>query len=123
SAAEPGNETRFSVGIFDVPSDGTEAGDEPGPVAKQDEDEDRSEEPERALDEMPADDALEEVRETLDQPFPEVLGAFGNARHVSRGELRENDQRDGDSPGDNHGVGDGKAKRAGDLDGGLWQAV
>src|SRR5690349_9349591 len=72
---------------------------------------------------MAADHALQKLRETLDQPLPEVLGAFRDARHMARRELRKRDQRDGDGPGDEHGVGDGKAKRAGDLDGGLWQAV
>ena len=70
-----------------------------------------------------ADDAFQKAVEALDQPFQEVLRAVRDLLHVARRELGEDDEAQGDDPGDHHGVGDRKAERPGDLDGLLRQAV
>ena len=62
-----------------APSDRADAGDEADPVGGEDEDEDGPEEPERLLDQVRADDALEQPVETLDEPFQEVLRALGTS--------------------------------------------
>ena len=81
------------------------------------------EEPERPLDQVRADDALEQVVEALDQPLEKVLRAAGHLRHAPRRELREDDQADRDDPGHDHRVGDREPERPGDLDRLLREAV
>src|SRR6185369_6725907 len=57
------------------PADRSDARHETHPVGGEDEDEHAGEEPERALDQMPPDDPLEESVQALDEPLEEVLGA------------------------------------------------
>ena len=52
-----------------APPDRADAGHEADPVGGEDEDEDRAEEPERPLDEVTADDALEQPVEAFDEPL------------------------------------------------------
>ena len=105
------------------PADRADAGNETDPVGGKDEDEDGGKEPERPLDQMPADDALEEAVEAFHQPFQKVLGAAGNLGHASRRHLGEHDETHGDDPRHDHGIRDRKAEGPGDLDGVLRQAV
>ena len=88
-------------------ADAADAGDEAEPIREEDEDEDGGEEPEGFLDELMADDALEEVVKALDEPLDEVLRAVGDFLHVTGGELGEDDDADGDDPCDDHGTGHG----------------
>ena len=81
------------------------------------------EEPERPPDQVRTDDAFEEAVEALDEPLQEVLRAVRHLLHVPRRELREDDEADGDDPGDDHRVGDREAERPRDLDGPLRQVV
>ena len=113
----------MSVGILHIPSNRAHAGDQTDPIGKQNEDEDGSEIPERSLRQMRTDDALKKVGKASHHPFPEVLRAFGDPLHVTRGELGENDQAQSDGPGDDHRIGDRKAERPRDLDRLLRQTV
>ena len=105
------------------PPDRSDAGNEARPVGGKNEDEHRGKEPERPLDQMPADDALEKPVQALHQPFQKILGAARHLGHLARRHLSKNDQAHRDDPRDDHGVGDRKAERARDLDGLLRQAV
>src|SRR5262249_59136557 len=91
------------------------AWNESEPVCRDDENEDRGEEPERAPHQMRTDDALEKAVEAFDQPFQEVLASFGYLLHVARGELRKDNEADGNDPGDDHRIGDGEPEWARDL--------
>ena len=81
------------------------------------------EEPERLVDQVAADDALEQPVERLDDPLHEVLRAAGDLRHPARRELREHDQADRDDPGDEHRVRHRKSKRVRDRQRTLRQAM
>ncbi len=105
------------------PSDRADAWNEANPVGGENEDEDGGKEPKRALDQVPADDALEQTEEAFHEPFQKVLRAAGNLRHASRCHLGEHDEAHGDDPRHDHGVRDRKAEGPRDLDGVLRQAV
>src|SRR5262249_60392059 len=66
------------------PSNRGDPGNEADPVGGENEDEDGREKPERALAQLGADDALQEIVQPADEPLQEVLGTFGNALHVAR---------------------------------------
>ena len=105
------------------PADRADAGNQADPVRGEDEDEDRAEEPERPADQMRADDAFQKPVEAFDQPLQEILRSLRHLLHAPGRELRKDDEAHGDDPGDEHGVGDGKAERTRDLDGLLRQAM
>ena len=69
------------------PADRADAGDQADPVGGKDEDEDRGEEPERPLDQMAADDALEKPVEAFHQPLQEVLRAARHLVHAAASRL------------------------------------
>ncbi len=60
-----------------------------------------------------ADDALQEVVQALDQPFPEVLRALGDILHAAGRHLRKDNQTQRHQPGHHHGVGDDKGAEGG----------
>ena len=105
------------------PSDRADAWNEADPVGGENEDEDGGKEPERPLDQVPADDALEETVEAFHEPFQEVLRAARNLGHASRRQLGEHDEAEGDDPRHDHGIRDREAEGPPDLDGVLRQAV
>ena len=111
-----------TVGSLVPPANRANPGNQTKPIGGQNEDEDRRQKPKRPLDQMRADDSLQKVVQTFDQPFQEVLGPAGNTFHVARCDSGENYQGDGDNPADDHGIGDEAAPMF-NLDGGLRQAV
>src|SRR5438270_1278875 len=88
---------------------------EPGPVGKENKDEDRSEKPERLLNQVRANDALEEPGEALHEPFKEILRPARYPFHAPCRELREKNDPRGHYPGHHHGIRDRKSKRPRDL--------
>ncbi len=100
-----------------APAHGADARDQADPVTEHDEDEDGGEEPEGLLHQFTANDAFKEIAKAFDHELPEVLSAIGDILHVAGGDLGKNDQAQGDDPAHDHGVGNGKARDVGDLDG------
>ena len=105
------------------PADRADAGQQAEPVRREDEDEDRAEEPERALDQVRADDALEQAVDALDDPLQEVLRAARDLRHRLRRAAGEEDQPDRDDPRHDHRVGDRKSEGSRHLHGALREPV
>src|SRR4051812_35673551 len=97
---------QVAVGRRLTPANGTNAGYQANPVQKQDEDENRREKPECSPDQIPADDAFEEIAQAFDQPFPEILSARGNLLNIAGGNLGKADQQQGNRPGHDSRTGD-----------------
>ena len=93
------------------------------PVGREDKDEHGCKEPERSVNQVPANDAFQKPVQTLDEPFAEVLCSLRDLLHVPRGDLGEHDQAGSHDPGDDHGVGDREAEETDDLVGLLRQTV
>src|SRR5207253_3039228 len=93
------------------------------PIRSENENENGGKEPERPLDEMPANDSLQKSVQSLNKPFPEILCPFRYWLHVPRRYLRENDQAQRSNPSNDHGVGDRQPEEADDLHGLLREAV
>src|SRR5439155_6784239 len=87
------------------------------------EDEHGGEEPERAFDQVPANDAFQETVKGFDEEFQKILRSLGHFLHGPGGDMGKQYEADGDDPHDDHGVGDWEPERAGDLDGLLRQAM
>src|SRR5882724_8881798 len=81
-----------AVGCLMPPPNRAKSRDQAYPVRKQNKDKYCGEEPEGPMDEVMADNAVQEIMETLDHPFPEVLGSFRDGLHIARGDLCEDDQ-------------------------------
>jgi hypothetical protein len=105
-------------------ANGADPWDQTEPVGKQDEDEHRGEEPERALRQIAPDDLFEEIPQSLDEELPEILrstrnfqcGFFRRANSAGR-QLSKKDDQARDDPGHDHGVADnpGLPERRGTL--------
>ena len=91
-----------------TPANRAHSGNQPEPIREQNEDEDGSKEPEGLLHQVRPDDAFQKIIKSLDQPLPKILRSFGNRLHVARRHLRKDNDREGDDPGHEHGIGDGK---------------
>ena len=89
-----------------APANRSDTGNQAEPVGKENKDENRREEPKGLFDQVRPDDAFEKLVKTLDQPFPEALCARRHVLNFSRGAAREQNQPQGDNPGDHHRVGD-----------------
>src|SRR6516164_1740588 len=72
---------------------------------------------------MRTNDSLDELVKAPNDPFQEILRPFGYLLHISRNGLSENDQAQGHDPANDHGIGDWKPKKAGDLVSFLRKAV
>ena len=105
------------------PADRADTWNQTDPVRGENEDEDAGEEPERPVNQVPANDAFQETVEGLDEEFQEILRSVGHFLHGPGGDLGKEDEADGDDPHEDHGVGDREPERAGDLDGLLRQAM
>ena len=112
-----------ALGGLMTPPDRADPGNEADPIGGENENEDGRKEPERPLDQMPANDSFQKGVQALNQPFPEILCPFRHWLHVARCDLSKNDQAERSNPGDDHGVGDRQAEDAGDLDSLLREAV
>ena len=86
------------------PTDRPDSGNQPEPVHEQNENENGGEEPERFLHQVAPDDALEKIVETFHQPFPKILHTGRDRFDISRRDLREEDHRQRDNPGDKHRI-------------------
>src|SRR5262245_4438242 len=101
----------MSIRVTHIPSNRADSGDQSDPIGKQDENENSREIPKRPLHQMWTDDALQKVRKTSHHPLPEILRPVWNPPHVSRGDLRENNQAQRDCPRNDHRIGNRKAER------------
>src|SRR5207249_3696928 len=88
------------------PTDRAHAGNQPEPVHKQNENENRSEKPKRFPDEFTPDDIFEEIVETLDEPFPKILKTSRNRFDVAGRKLCKNDDSSRYDPSHQHRVSD-----------------
>ena len=87
-----------ACGVAMPPTNGTDPGDQSGPVRKQNKDENCGKKPKRFLHQIAANDAFEKIVETFHQPFPEILGTARNRLNVTGRHLGEKDDADRDNP-------------------------
>ncbi len=80
------------------PTDRAHPGYQSKPVREQNEDENGGEEPKRLPNQVMPNNALEEFVKGLDQPFREILRAFGHLANRARRPPRKQDQGRGDNP-------------------------
>ena len=83
-------------------ANGSDARNEPEPVNEENENEDRREEPEGPFHELGANHRFQEVVQTFDEPFPEILEAGRNRLDPAGGEARAEQDACGDDPGHEH---------------------
>ena len=77
-------------------------GKQPKPIQEEDENEDRREKPEGLLDQLGADHVLEEIVETLHEPFPEILQTSRDRLKLARREPGAHENSSGHDPGHHH---------------------
>ena len=95
-----------TVFTLHAPANRADAGNQPEPVRRQDENENRREEPERLLHQSRSDDAFEKTVKSLHQPFPEVLRARRHFLNFPGGEPGKHNHAHRHNPRHQHGIGD-----------------
>src|SRR5579859_5588515 len=73
-------------------ANGANPGNQPNPITKQNENENTGKKPKRPLNQVVPDNALQEIMQAFDHPFPEVLRPIRDFFHIAGGQLRKNDQ-------------------------------
>ena len=112
-----------ALGSLMPPADRADAGEEPDPVRRENEDEDRRKEPERLPNQLRSEEAFEKAVQALNQPFQKILRPVGHLLHVPCRHLCEDDEAERHNPGDDHRIGDRETERPGDLQRFLREAV
>src|SRR5258708_39110592 len=102
------------MGRLMTPPDRAKPRNEASPISSENENENGGKEPERPLDQMPANDSLQKSVQSLNKPFPEILCPFRHWLHVPRSDLGKHDQAQRSNQGNDHGVGDRQPEEAGE---------
>ena len=85
-----------------TPTDCSNAWNQSEPVHEQDENEERCKKPKCLLHQFPANNSLQEVIESFDEPFPKILSATWNSFGVAHRGLRKNDDASRHNPRHQH---------------------
>src|SRR5262249_36179293 len=87
-----------------TPADCSDSRNQSKPVHEQNKNENSGIEPKSLLHEVTADDVLQEIVQTLDQPLPKILSEAWNWLGIAHSGLRKNDDAGGYDPVYQHRV-------------------